>query len=341
MKQNVLVTGGTGYLGSWIIQIFAENNWQVSTTVRKNTKPENLAVFNKIKSSTGKDIKIFHADLLEEGSFAEAIEQADVIIHSASPFLAFGSKEPQKELVDPAVKGTENVLRSVAKSGKKRIVLTSSVAAMFGDGREVSGKTIDESNWNQVSSVEYRPYEYSKTAAEKKAWVLADSLNLDLVVINPAFILGPALTQRQDSSSIGIMNDFVSGKYKSGLPDTSIGIVDVRDVAMAHFLAATNLELKGRNIICAKTIRFIEMAEVIREKLGKNEPVPKTGVPKFLFWLLAPLFGIERAYVVGNVGYHFDISNEKSKRKMGLEYRDWRETVVEHYNQLKAINNRR
>ncbi|MBL7013112.1 MAG: NAD-dependent epimerase/dehydratase family protein [Candidatus Marinimicrobia bacterium] len=337
MKQKrVLITGGTGYLGSWIIQIFAENGWEICTTVRKNTAPENLTVLEEITQSTGVNIDIKYADLLTPNSFDDAVKNMDVVVHSASPFVAFGTKNPQKELIDPAVIGTQNVLQSVAKAGVKKVVLTSSIAAMYGDGREAEGKIIDESFWNKASSVTYRPYEYSKTMAENKAWELAKAHSIDLVTINPGFILGPALTSRQDSSSIEIMNDFVNGKYKTGIPDTSIGIVDVRDVAKAHFLATENSNIEGRIIICAKAIKFIEMANAIRKKVGDSEPVPKSLVPKYLFWLLSPLFGIERAYVLGNVGFHFDISNEKSKKDLQIEYRDWEETVAEHYQQLKA-----
>jgi len=335
-QKRVLVTGGTGYLGSWIIKIFAEHGWLVTTTVRRNTAPENLSVLDEITESTGVNIDIKYADLLTPNSFDDAVKNIDVVVHSASPFVAFGTKNPQKELIDPAVIGTENVLQSAANAGVKKVVLTSSIAAMYGDGREVDGKIIDESFWNRTSSTTYRPYEYSKTMAEKKAWECAKIHSFELVTINPGFILGPALTSRQDSSSIEIMNDFVKGKYKSGIPDTSIGIVDVRDVALAHYYAAEKTNIKGRTIICAKAIKFIDMANAIRKKVGGSEPVPKTLVPKYLFWLLSPLFGIERAYVLGNVGFHFDISNEKSKKDLQIQYRDWEETVAEHYQQLKV-----
>jgi len=335
-RKRVLVTGGTGYLGSWIIKTFAKHGWHVSTTVRKNTAPGNLSVFDEITQSTGVNIDINYADLLTPNSFDNAVKNIDVIVHSASPFIAFGTKNHQKELIDPAIMGTQNVLQSAANAGIKKVVLTSSIAAMYGDGREVEGQIIDESFWNKASSATYRPYEYSKTIAEKKAWELAKTCSIDLVTINPGFILGPALTSRQDSSSIKIMNDFVKGKYKSGIPDTSIGIVDVRDVAKAHFLATVNPNIRGRTIICAKVIKFIEMANAIRKKVGDSEPVPNSLVPKYLFWLLSPLFGIERAYVSGNVGFHFDISNEKSKKDLKIQYRNWEETVAEHYQQLKA-----
>lgn len=334
-EKTVLVTGGTGYLGSWVIKSFMDKGWNVKTTVRQSIAPEYRKVLDEISKDSGKDIEVFTADLLQPHSFDSAMQGVDVLVHTASPFMAFGTKDPKQELLDPAVMGTENVLTSASSANVKRVVLTSSVAAMYGDGKEISDKILDESYWNNVSSLSYRPYEYSKTMAEKTAWEYAKSLTLDLVTINPGFILGPALTMRKDSSSISIMNDFVTGKYKTGIPNTWIGIVDVRDVALAHVLAAENNQIKGRNIICANTISFLEMADAIRKHIGNGEPVPKSTVPKWLFWLLSPLFGIERAYVSGNIGFQFSISNQKSLKDFSLQYRDWEETVVEHYLQLK------
>jgi nucleoside-diphosphate-sugar epimerase len=249
-------------------------------------------------------------------------------------------KDPERELVRPAVEGTRNVLETVQRSESvRRVVLTSSVAAVYGDGCEI-GRTrgaFDERYWNETSSLTHNPYPFSKVAAEKVAWQLAESQSRwDLVTINPGLVLGPSLTKQTDSYSVQLMRDLLRGRRRTGVPRLSFGCVDVRDVAEAHLLAGDTPTASGRYIVVARDATMLELARLLKP-LFPSHRLPNHELPKFVVWLAGPLSaGISREYVTRNVGYivHFDSS--KSERDLGLRYRPLEETLADHGSQLIA-----
>ncbi len=267
----------------------------------------------------------------------------ELILHTASPFFIDRIKNPQKELVEPAVFGTKNVLESAnASPSVKRIVLTSSVAAVMGDNVEtlsIPNHRVSEENWNTTSSLKHQPYPYSKTLAEKEAWKIADAQSKwDLITINPSFVMGPSVSDRADGTSVNFMLSMINGKFAPGVPDIMIGFVDVRDVAKAHILAGFTPAAKGRHIVSAITLKFLDVAKIIREKYGNRFPIPKTSLPKFLTYLIGPFFGLSWPYISRNVGFSFEIDHSYSKKDLGLNYRSISETFVEHIEQILSSN---
>ena len=206
--KKVLVTGGSGYLASWIIKMLLDKGVSVHATVRdpeNRDKTAHLKAFDKEGRLT-----LFQADLLDMGSFKESMQGCDIVIHTASPFFISGVKDPEKELIKPAKIGTRNVLETAKQiSCVKRIVLTSSVAAIYGDNediKKISSGILTENDWNMTSSADHMPYSFSKTEAEEEAWKISKTQDQwDLVVINPGLIFGPSLTKREDSFSIKMM----------------------------------------------------------------------------------------------------------------------------------------
>ena len=261
-----------------------------------------------------------------------------MVIHNASPFKMFGIKDPQKELIEPALEGTRNVLNT-ANSTKsvKRIVLTSSIAAVFGDAvdiRSSPNETFKETDWNTTSSPHHRPYAYSKTVAEMEAWnIAAEQEQWDFTVVNPGFVLGPSLTDRTDSTSIDFMLSMVNGKHKKGVPDLYFGVVDVRDVAKAHIAAGTNPAATGRHILVADTVTFLEMANIIKTQYA-TYPLPKGKVPKTFLYLLGPLQGVSWRYIRLNVGIPIRFDNSYSKKDLGIEYTPIEKTLHDHVQQI-------
>ena len=142
MKTNILVTGGTGYIASWVIKFLLEEGHQVHATVRDLKNEEKNRHLWKLNEENNGELNLFEADLLQEGSFDEAMEGVEYVIHMASPFQVYGIKDPQKQLIEPALQGTRNVLNSANKSDNvKRVVLTSSIAAIYGDNSDISRTT--------------------------------------------------------------------------------------------------------------------------------------------------------------------------------------------------------
>ena len=337
-KQPVLVTGGTGYLASWIIRYLLEQGTPVNTTVRNLSDKKKHAFLLDMAEELNGSLRLFEADLLREGSFKEAMKGCSVVFHTASPFYVTRIKNPVKELIQPAVQGTATVLNQASQTDTvRRIVLTSSVAAIYGDAidsQKIADQTFDESYWNNTSSEEHQPYSFSKTLAERKAWEIAEKNSpWDLVVMNPSFILGPGLNKRTSGSSTTIMLQMAKGDMKFGAPDFWYGMVDLRDVAKAHIAGAYTPSASGRHILNAGHGNFLEIANLIREKFG-HYPLPKKNMARGLFWLVGPVFGIKRKMISLNFGYRYYFKNDYSIKDLGIGYRPLKETLNEHFEQL-------
>lgn len=337
--MKILVTGGSGYIASWIISNLLDDGHQLVTTVR------NLADENKINhlqelaiNKPGK-LSFAEADLLKEGSFDEAVKGCEVVIHSASPFKIAGIKDTMKELVEPAVKGTENVLRAVNReNGVRKVVLTSSIAAIYGDGTDkekVEGGVFTEEHWNTSSNARHQAYSYSKKAAEEAAWKMAnEQQRWKLAVINPGFVIGPSITKRTDSTSIDFMLSFLNGKYQSGAPELYFGMVDVRDVAKAHVAAAYKDEAEGRHITVSETYSTVDVAQKLRDYLGDSYKIPKRKMPKFMLYVAGPFVGFSWKFVSRNVGIPIYFDNSRAKQALGIEFTPVEQSIRDQADQI-------
>lgn len=335
--QTFLVTGASGYIASWIVKLLLEQGEKVHGTVRSLSDTLKVSHLLDLQKRFPEQFELFEADLLNKESFRKAMKGCNVILHTASPFFISKPKDVERELIQPALEGTRNVLTLAGEFPEvKKIVLTSSVAAIFGDGAEIwqtKDGVFTEENWNTTSNHKHNPYAYSKTLAEQEAWKIAESQkNWQLVTINPGFVMGPSLSKRVDSTSIDTMRSLLSGKFKTGVPDLYFGIVDVRDVARAHILAATNILATGRHICVGTTASISEMARILRQ-IFPDLPLPKSTVPKFLFFIMGPLMGFSWKYVSRNIGVKTRFDNWKSI-KMGVTYRPLEITLTDHASQL-------
>lgn len=335
----VCVTGASGYIASWIVAYLLDDGLTVHATVRNADKKSSVDHLLKLAESRPGTLKLFSANLLDEGSFTEAMQGCELVIHTASPFIISGFKDSIEALVKPAVQGTENVLKSCnAVESVKRVVLTSSVASVFGDNIEIlktPNKVFTEQQWNDTSNPDHQPYSYSKVAAERKAWEINKlQKRWDLVTINPSLVMGPSLTKQTQSTSIDVMRNLGSGRQATGVPHLEFGLVDVREVAKAHILAGFTPEASGRFIVNTETGSLLSMAQMLRSEFPKY-PLPKKELPKFLIWLVGPIAaGVTRKFVKLNVGYSILFDNQRSKNILKLKYRPLQETLCNHFQQM-------
>ncbi|MBK8397969.1 MAG: NAD-dependent epimerase/dehydratase family protein [Leptospiraceae bacterium] len=338
-SKPILVTGGSGYIASWVVKYLLEEGHTVHTTVRDKTQKDKYLHLEEIANNSKGKLVVFDADLMKKDSFLEAMQECELVIHMASPFFVVGIKDAQKDLIGPAKDGTANVLHSanVTKS-VKRIVLTSSCASIYGDNCDLSltkDKVFTEEYWNTTSSLSHSPYSYSKTVAEQEAWKIANAQSQwDLLTINPAFVLGPSLTKRTDSTSINMMIQLGNGTFSFGVPELWFGITDVRDVARAHILAGFTPTAKGRHISCTDSIELYGLAEYLREKFTDKYPFPKWKVPYFMVWLFGPILGFSHEYVEKNIGIPVKFDNSYTQKDLGLKFTDIKQTVCDHFEQL-------
>jgi nucleoside-diphosphate-sugar epimerase len=338
--KPVLVTGGTGYLAGVIIANLLEKGRDVHTTVRDPDNREKLKYLDAIAAETPGSIRYFKADLLDADAFAPAMAGCELVIHTASPFIAH-VEDPQRDLVDPAVKGTRNVLAAVdATDTVKRVVLTSSCAAIYGDNSDIAGmpdRKLTEAVWNMTSSLSHQAYSLSKTLAEKAAWEMVEGQSRwDLVTINPSFILGPGINPHASGESYAILTQIGNGTMAAGIPDFRIGAVDVREVAAAHIAAGFTPQAEGRHILSGHDTGFVEMSALLRGHFGSTYKFGKSTLPKFMVWLVGPMInpGLTRTMVSRNVGIPFLADNSKSRSALGVTYRPLTETLTEHFQQL-------
>ncbi|PIN22551.1 Flavonol reductase/cinnamoyl-CoA reductase [Handroanthus impetiginosus] len=260
------VTGGTGFVAAYIIKSLLENGHFVRTTVRDPENAEKVGFLWELNGAKER-LQIMKADLLVEGSFDEAVEGADGVFHTACPVLVAYDDKVKENLIDPSVKGTINVLNSCKKaSSVKRVVLTSSCSAIRYryDVEKVS--PLNESHW---SDLEYCKnynlwYAYAKTFAEQEAWKFAKESGIDLVVVNPSFVVGPLLAP-QPTSTLLVLLAVVKGQ-KGEYPNTTIGFVHIDDVVNAHILAMEESKASGR-LVCSNSVaQWSKIIQMLRAK---------------------------------------------------------------------------
>jgi nucleoside-diphosphate-sugar epimerase len=340
-SKPVMVTGANGYVASWLVKRLLDDGLTVHAAVRN---PDNEKKISHLKDAAAKSkgtIRFFAADLLKEGSYQSAMEGCELVFHTASPFST-DVKDPQKELIEPAVKGTANVLNTANEvESVKRVVVTSSCAAIYTDAIDTinapEGK-LTEDVWNTTASLDYQPYSYSKTLAEKKAWEINENQDRwDLVTINMSLVLGPALNPGNTTSeSMNILKMLGGGEMKMGAPKIGIGLVDIRDVAEAHFRAGFTPEAKGRYITSAHETNFLEMGTVLLPKYGDRFPLPKKALPKWLLMIVGPLTNklFTWKYIRNNVNIPWRADNSKIKKELGMTFRPMKETMEDSFQVL-------
>lgn len=335
----VLVTGGNGYVASWLVKRLLDLGLDVRATVRDPQDPRKTAHLNAVAHDCPGTLSLLRADLLDPDAFDPAMADCRLVFHTASPLIVRRVKDPLRDLIEPATAGTRNVLEAANRTPSvRRVVLTSSIVATYGDAADlehIDGDRFDESHWNTTSGENHQPYSYSKTLSERLAWQMAEEQSRwDLVVVNPGLVLGPGLSPHTRAEGVLMMLDLGNGYYRFGAPELEFAVVDVRDVAEGHLVAALTPEASGRHILVNESLGLIEIAEILRERFGDGFPFPRRTVPNPVALMLAPRRGIPQAVARRNLGYPLRFDNTRSRTALGMSYRPARESVVDHFQQL-------
>jgi dihydroflavonol-4-reductase len=326
--QTVLVTGGSGYLGGWCVIELLRRGHTVRTTVRDLSSREaqvRAAVSSEV--DPGDRLTVLAADLTSDEGWPAAVEGCDYVLHVASPFPPKQPKDPD-DLIKPAREGTLRVLRAGLDGGVKRVVVTSSVAAIrLADG--APSRPLDETDWTDPDSPGLTPYVRSKTIAEQSAWDLVRERGEEdrLAVVNPGAIIGPVLNDDL-SYSLQAIQRLLDGM--PGMPRLGFSLVDVRDVADLEIRAMTAPEAGGERFIAAT--EFLWMADigaVLRDRLGPAaSKVPTRTIPNVLVRGMA-LFDPGIRSVVGGLGKRSEMSSEKARDTLGWKPRPIEDTITE------------
>ncbi|WP_281061348.1 NAD-dependent epimerase/dehydratase family protein [Sphingobium sp. Sx8-8] len=315
----VLVTGATGYVAGWVVKMLLDAGIAVHAAVRDPDDGRKVSHLHAMADAAPGTLTLFKADLLEPGSHEEAMRGCRVVMHTASPFLAPSRiSDPQRDVVDPALKGTQDILETANRvDSVERIVVTGSIIAIA-DPQCAREDARTEADWNESPTLETGAYALSKVLAEREAWkIAAEQERWKLVVINPGFVVGPGVSASQTSASFDYFRAFVDGTYKDGVPSFDVGTVDVRDVADAHMRAAFIPEAEGRHIVFNQILSLNEKIGILKAELGED----KYSLPPDTPWDPACR--------------HMNLDNGKSKTALGMTYRPLEPALVRMF--LQAV----
>jgi nucleoside-diphosphate-sugar epimerase len=326
---TILVTGGSGFIGSHcIVQLLAAGH-RVRTTVRNlKREPEVRAMLAEGGADAGERLSFVAADLESDAGWAEAVAGCEYVLHVASPFPPHVPKN-EDELIVPAREGALRVLRAARAAGVKRVVLTSSFAAI-GYGHQPQTAPFDETSWTNPDGADVRPYIKSKALAERAAWdfIAREGAGLELSVVNPVGVLGPVLGPDY-STSILLVQRLLDGAMP-GCPRLYFGVVDVRDVADLHLAAMTHPAAKGERFlaVAGDFLSMLDIAKVLKARLGPAAArVPTRQLPNWLV-RIASLRDPAVKQILPELGKLKNATSAKAQRLLGWSPRSREDAIL-------------
>lgn len=331
-KGRVLVTGASGYIAGFVIQALVADGWAVSGTIR------NLAKADAVRATLGLEpaqLALTAADLTSDGGWEAAAGGCDYVQHIASP-LPVGVPKTDDELIVPARDGALRVLRAAKAAGVKRVVMTSSTAAIC-YGMTTARQVFTEADWSNLTSSDTYAYVKSKTIAERAArdWIAAEGAGLEFVTINPGLVLGPVLGG-DFSGSLAVVIKLLDGALP-GLPRFGFPVCDVRDIAAAHLAAMTLPEMAGERFLCAGDFLWMaDLAAVLKSRLGdRAKRVPSMRLPDLLV-RVSSLFDPEVRMVLPELGRERICNTAHARARIGWNPRPAAESIVDTARSLIA-----
>jgi nucleoside-diphosphate-sugar epimerase len=326
---TVLVTGGSGFIGSHCILQLLSAGHTVRTTVRSLAREAVVrAQLAAGGAQPGSRVSCVEAELTKDAGWAEAVAGCEYVLHVASPFPET-IPASEDELVVPAREGAVRVLRAARDAGVRRVVLTSSFAAI-GYGHPPRKAPFDETSWTDPAGADVQPYVKSKTLAERAAWefLAREGGGLELSVVNPVGVFGPVLG-RDFSTSILVVQRLLDGAIP-GLPRICFGVVDVRDVADLHLRAMTHAGARGERFlaVAGDFMSMQDIARVLKARMGDaGRRVPTLQLPSWLV-RLAALRDPAVKQILPELGKPRNATAEKARRVLGWAPRPPEEALV-------------
>ena len=328
--EKVLVTGATGFIGLHCIKQLLDRGYSVNGTLRSQDRQAEVLDSLERNNTPTRHLSLFEVDLNRDSGWDSAIRDCNYVLHVASPFVL--TDEDEDFFVKPAVEGVQRALKFSKKHNVKKVILTSSFAAIhetLNDRQE----SFDEEDWSNPNKPGISFYAKSKTMAELAAWEFMEMENPDfsLTVINPVLVMGPSL-----SKDVGTSNSLVKNMINGSVPGTPkihIGIVDVRDVASTHILAMESSSADGKRIIVSEKELWVHEVAAILRDAGFNK-TPKVEFPKWLMKVVA-LFRKDLALMVPMIGKRRDVSSSKARELLGWKPMKAELSIIDTAQQLK------
>lgn len=327
---RVLVTGASGFIAGHCIEQLLARGYRVRGTVRSLASADKVAHLRALPGAGEGALELWEANLEDDTGWGEAVAGCAYVLHVASPFPSAKPKH-ESELVEPAVQGTRRVLSACAASGGvKRVVMTSSLAAILYGHGDTGDRVFTEDDWSDPDHC--HAYEKSKTLAERSAWALVEALPADerfeLVTINPGFVLGPV--QQRACGTSGELVRKLMAREVPACAELGWAMVDVRDAAAAHLLAMEAPQAAGKRFICAGPHTWMgEVAEILAEEFGpQGYKIPTGKLPNWVLWLIAR-FDSTIKMSLNYLGHKQLATSERAIQELGWSMRPLRDTVID------------
>ncbi len=326
MVDTVLVTGAAGFIGSHVVRELLSQGHSVRATVRN---PINAEFLKQLPGS--ENLEIVQMDLLERGTVDAAVVGCNDVIHCAAA-LYVGVKDAQKDVVDPSIQGTQNLLDAIdAAGGISRLIHTSSVAAVRRNGSK-DGQTFSNADWCDNATVDSNAYGLAKAGAERLArdWVASkdDAERPRYVSINPSIVFGPVMSERHLKGSMTILDHLLKRKPPV-LLKMHMNIVDVRDVATAHIRAMTKGADGGRYIVFNASMWMPQVNAVLRKKIPERK-WPRIVLPKSLSYVLSVFHPqLTMSWVKHNIGTSCEYDSSPANQELGIEWIPVEDSIVD------------
>ncbi|MBI1188508.1 MAG: NAD-dependent epimerase/dehydratase family protein [Alphaproteobacteria bacterium] len=337
MGERVLVTGGSGFIGAHTIVQALNAGHQVTTTIRSPARQDEVRTVVRAGGADPSGLTFKFADLMKDEGWADAVAGQAYVLHVASPFPPTVPKH-EDELIVPAREGTLRVLKAAKAAGVKRVVVTSSMAAVaYGHAKGKPDRPYTENDWTDPNGLDVRAYVKSKTIAERAAWDWARANGQEMAVVNPSAVLGPVLGQDY-STSIELVKKLMEAAMP-GCPRLGFMIVDVRDVADLHLRAMTDPAAAGeRFLACSGDFMWMQdVAHVLRDRMGDAaRKVPTGSVPDWLVRFLSNIDPVVKQ-IVPELGRERPCTSEKAQRLLGWAPRSPEDAIVATAESLVAL----
>ena len=327
--ELVLVTGGSGFIGMHCTLKLLAAGYRVRNSVRSLAREAEVrATLKSAGAEAGDRLAFFAADLTADAGWAEAVAGCDYVLHVASPFPVNVPRH-EDELIVPAREGALRVLRAARGAGVKRVVLTSSFAAI-GYGHAEADRAFTEHDWTSPEGEGVTAYAKSKTLAERAAWdfMAREGGDMELAVVNPVGVFGPVLGA-DVSTSIEVVKRMMDGALPA-LPRITFGVVDVRDVADLHLKAMTDPEAAGERFlaVAGEFVSLRDIGQVLKRRMGAAaRRVPTRELPDWLLRIVA-LVDKSVGQIVPELGKRKNASGDKARRLLGWSPRTAEDAVV-------------
>lgn len=324
---KIFLTGASGFIAKHILRQALETGYRVRASVRSEARKAELAAL-----FPGAAVEFAFLDLTKDDGWSAAMEGCDVLIHTASPFPLDEPKDPQ-DLIRPAVDGTLRAMNAAKSAGIKRVILTSSCAAIYKDAAKPKMAPSTEANWTTPDDPAVSAYEASKTLAEKAAWdFVAQNQEIALTTINPGGVFGPSMDARY-GTSLDLVKQMMTGKMPFA-PPIDLPIVDVRDVAMMHVAAIDLDATKGERFAAASASpRFVALGQVLKA-WDPSLKAPTRELPK---WVVQSLgrFVPDLKPIRANIDRTLNVSGDKAEQVFGFTFIPVNDAVIASAESIK------